>query len=441
MDRLALVAGLKRTLDTIARLGGDPDLHVEIPYNLLHELRSHVFQLCQNHNVPLQSGRRLPFEFDTLTEPQYFARALRFAVVQLRQTGVPEENHPEMLRGALDLVAKGLFSGAPRFHLSSHDAEDRLLTFQELLTQKLTYCFQAGYYPDSIAQYDLLEEHGLIAWGTVPKAWELTSLGRYAQGLAPFSLLLFLLGAQLSLGRERRGGRYLTRKLMGRLLKAGAGQSIDRGEHLPRHLTLFGIVDRSDDGEYFVSQFGYQLLTAAHEREAQIRDLIQLLLESEIHGFTLREPAFGAGEAAVAANATNNQSLAEAAKLAKAGKHLEALRLLYPSIEALLNSLIEEEGLSIKQLPGLHKKFEELIRIGRLPPRLGYWGEIVTSRNKIVHGNIRDGADDLCAPLYHFVAQFLLDLIQETRPVPVANNAGGNRTTPPLQSDRASRGR
>lgn len=266
------------------------------------------------------------------------------------------------------------------------------------------------------------------------------SLGGYAERLSPFSLLLFPLGVQLSLGRDRCGGRYLTRALMTKLLGIGAGEFLDRRERLPRHLILLGIVDRNDSGRYLVSQPGRQLLTAAQECEAELRDLFQLILESEIHGFMLREPTVGADDGVGIALSANSQSLSEAARLTKAGRHLEAHRLLYPSIEAHLNSLIEKEGLSARRLGGLHKMFEELIRAGRVSPRLGHWGEVVVSRNKIVHGDIRDGADDLCVPLYPFVSQFLVELIQDTQQKCGAAYARDRPTAPRRHSDPTSRG-
>ena len=374
------------------------------------------------------SGRTVPFEFETLTEPQWFERSLRFAIVRLRQAGFPEQQHATVLRHAIDRLARIIFDGValPWDYVTGPEES---LTFEEVWTRKIARCFQAGYYPDKISQYDLLEEHGLIAWDPERTNWTLTTLGAYAKDLRPFSLLLFLLSIQLSLSRQRRRGRYLTPAVLRHLIAAGPGQRLQRRENPPYSLVLFGVVEMDEDHERSVTDFGFQLLTAVQEKETELRDLVLLLLELEAHGFKVPEAQLELGDDVLAALGPHRPSLAEVERLANLGRFLQALKLLFPTIEAFLNSLLEEEGRSPSDFRGMRQKYEELTRAGRISRQIGYWGEVFVARNKILHGNIRDDNDNLCEPLYRLVARFLATLVRQSRGHLGADSSARYRTT------------
>jgi hypothetical protein len=410
MDRLGLSRGLRVTLDSVHRTGGDPDLRAEVRYDTLARLRDYVFQRFQGLKLTNEITRR--FEFQTLMEPQWFHRAVRFAVVFLRQSGVPESKHRELLTAALEISIAAILDGKSQWKRGAplgHEGAD----IEMLVAAKLTSCFQAGYFPDSIAHYDLLDEHGLILWNSRVEVWELTSLGRYAKDLSLFSLLLFLLGVQLTLSRERSHSRYLTPKLLDRLLVAGEEDQVVDQRDLPRTLLGFGVVDFGEGRDCHLSRFGFQLLSTARARQEQLRDLVLLLLETDAHGFGSTGLEQKTTIQAQDLLADRIPSFQQVKILAEGGRYLDALKLLYPEIEAFLNNLLAENGVSAARMGGMHKKFEELRRLGRITPRVGYWGEIVVSRNKIAHGNIQDGADDLCEPLFRLVVGFFGQLIKE----------------------------
>lgn len=414
MDRIGLSRGLKQALESVHRTGGDPDLRAEVPHECLTHLRDQVFEGFQGKRVTSDVARR--FEFQTLMEPQWFQRAIRFAIVFLRQLGVPSCKHIDLLARTIDILSESILDGQRwSRHLVPQSGEET--TFEEIVSSKLTSCFQAGYFPDAIAHYDLLDEHGLILWNSSTKAWNLTNLGHYAKDLSLFSLLLFLLGVQLTLSQERCHSRYLTPKLLSKLLLAGEkGGPIARRD-LPRTLLGFGVFDFEEGGGGRLSAFGLQLLSTSHARRDHLRDLVLLLLETEAHGFGPPDPEQDDGIPNSELLDARMPSFHQARVLAEGGRHLDALKLLYPAIEGLLNTLLEESGVSTARLGGMHKKFEKLRRLGTVTPRLGYWGEIVVSRNKIVHGDIQDGADELCKPLYKLVVEFINRLLRESERV------------------------
>lgn len=138
MDRLTLVAGLKKDLDTIARLGGDPDLHAEIAYDLLQEPRSQVFRCFHDQQVQFEAGRRVPCGFETLAEPPYFVRAPRFAFVHIRQYGVLGEDHARLLKDTVNLLARSLLRRKSRVFRLVHIPEDQPVSIHDLLRRRLT---------------------------------------------------------------------------------------------------------------------------------------------------------------------------------------------------------------------------------------------------------------------------------------------------------------
>lgn len=445
MDLLVLPRGLRAALQEVWRSGGRRSLHVNLDQALLDDLRSNFYLLASRRPLPLGSpGHAL----DEFIEADRFERRITYCLIRLREIGVPQEKYVPLLRKALEsavekLSENGGFGLDPDYGVSDLD---------EIIVRRLATCFFPHYYPSHFLHYEILEEHALIFWDDMSDVWRLTNLGKYARELNTFSLLLFLLAIEFSFSKDTRRGRYPTLGIAESILSGAETENRSgRRNNWPRALRWYGIIDDSFDRRYAaLTEFGRQLLVAAVSRYSELRDLILLLTESEHYciSITSQSGKEGGGESVrldtlgIERFLTKDQAstFKEVMRLNEAGNHLDALRLVYPLIEATLNAAVSEAGLSLASGSGLRSKIDALVVCGRLPLRLGSWAEIVTSRNKVVHGNI-DSTSDLLAPLFTFVAGFFRELLQQLgRNAPVASVETHNPIAAP-DSNRALRGR
>lgn len=428
MDLLVLPRGLRASLQEVWHSGGKRSLHVNLDHALLDDLRSRFYLLASQHPLPPGGFRH---SLDEFLEADRFERRVTYCLVRLKESGVPKEKYVSLLRRALEAAVEKLVQNASfRFDLELGSAD-----LDEIIVRRLASCFFPGYYPSHFLHYEILEEHALISWDDISGAWQLTNLGKYARELNTFSLLLFLLVIEFSFSRASRRSRYPT---LGMALSILSGQDTESKKvtrDWPIALHWYGIMDDSfGPRQSVLTEFGRQLLAISVSRYSELKDLMLLLTESEHYGISMAE--HGSRESSPESLGSDSIELEgflkddhlatfkEIGRLRAADNHLDGLRLLYPLIEATLNAAVAEAGLSLVSGSGLRSKIEALVACGRLPLRLGSWAEIVTSRNKVVHGNI-DSSSDLLRPLLTFVTSFFKELLRELgRGASVAGGGG-----------------
>src|SRR5437763_872844 len=77
----------------------------------------------------------------------------------------------------------------------------------------------------------------------------------------------------------------------------------------------------------------------------------------------------------------NRNSIELGAQLYHTGKYLDSLRLIYPSIEAIFNTMLIEIGKVPEDFKGLTPKAKQLGRSGIIPPDVANAMEVFTARN------------------------------------------------------------
>ena len=416
MDRLNLPRALKANLHEVGRSGGNRDLYIELDRGLLQGIRRQFYDVISRARfAPGHWGRSNPL--DEFLERDRLERRLRYCIVRLRESGVPCNRQVGLLERSVSLVLKSLLeSGEVPSHWESNGSD--IASVDEVIARKVSLCFAPWYYPDHVLQYEILGEHELIFWKTSVDAWALSNLGEYARKLSTFSLLLFLLGIEFNFARSNGRSRYPTKDLAAELMKGEGQPASIRRSGLPKALSWYGIVEGDHGHNFHLSEFGHQLLGAALRRSDEMRDLVLLLTEVEHYGVKLSSE----DGAAIFEEELSSSLLSESEKtslstvllLRRSGNTLDALRLIFPLIEATLNSALTSLSLSGAGQTGMRAKIDQLVKMGLLSPGLGNLTEIVVARNKSVHGNL-DNRDDLLDPLYAFVAGVFRDMLNELR--------------------------
>lgn len=424
MDRLNLPRALKANLHEVGCSGGNRDLYIELDRDLLQGIRKQFYDAISRARLtPGHWGRSNPL--DELLERDRLERRLRYCIVRLRESGVPCSQQVALLERAVSLVLESLLeSGRAPSHWESNGSD--VASLDEVIARKISLCFAPWYYPEHVLQYEILGEHELIFWKTSVGAWALSNLGEYARKLSTFSLLLFLLGIEFNFARSDGRGRYPTKDLAAELLEGRARLASIQRSGLPKALSWYGIVEGDHRNRFYLSEFGRQLLGAALRRSDEMRDLILLLTEVEHYGIKLSSEDgttfFEEELSSSLLSESEKTSLDTVVLLRRSGNTLDALRLIFPLIEAILNSALAGLSISGAGQTGMRAKIDQLVKHGLLSPRLGNLTEIVVARNKSVHGNL-DTRDDLLDPLYAFVVGVLRDMLNELRGTKVVAGA------------------
>ncbi len=425
MDRLSLVLDLRKALWEISQTGGDTSLYVPKNYPRLNRLRKYVFSICGGQNIPDDSARhtRRHPTLAELLERERFENYIKYCTIRLRDLGVPQEDQERFLMNALGIVVPEMLLDPelPEQELSDAnpiDLEDSI-SFEDMVLSKLVECFHPGYYPTIISVYEMLEEHMLAVWDFGNNRWQLTNLGRYALPLTTFSLLTFLLSIEINFTRNFRSHRYPTEAVLTRLLNEKAPQAAGRsGNRNPVVLRWYGILDYSR-GKDELTNFGKQLLRRVVSARELMNDVILMLLEANDRGFEVTEDDSIIQKSFEFSRSTNLLSSSQEASIGQImmdyekGDYLGALTRFYPLIEGFIDSELSRRERQIRPRAGMGAKLAELVRCQAISSKLGAWGEIVNSRNKIVHGNLMDNDQEVLKPLLVIVASFWYQLLTQ----------------------------
>lgn len=426
MDRLSLSLKLREALWEISQTGGDPSLHVQKNYLNLNLLREYFFKLCRGKNVPHGRHGNNQSMLDDLLERDRFERKIAFCTVRLRDFGVPEELHEDFLKRSIERTVDTILTHPdfPEQEISDalpHEFED--VEFEEVLVSKLAECFRPWYYPTVALVYEILEEHMFSIWDFKAQRWQLTNLGRFGLQLHTFSLLAFLLSIEINFTKQFHSNRYPNEGALRGLLGDKEAEDVSHSRRY-RAIALrwYGIVDRSSRHRDELTDFGRQLIRHVLKNKDSMKDLILMLVESGDKGVevavddSIIKKAFGESTETSVLTADQKKTLDHILSTYQRGECLDSLRLFYPVIEGVIDSEIQRHKFQVSQKAGMGTKLAELVKHQVISKKLGSWGEIVNSRNKIVHGNLMDNDQELLKPLFLIVSNFWYQFLSEISP-------------------------
>ncbi len=171
--------------------------------------------------------------------------------------------------------------------------------------------------------------------------------------------------------------------------------------------------------EPIVTDLGMRILDKVSANLEVLRETILLLTESEFGGFHFSESADLINQIKERTRTSKSivqdqkESTDSAVTLFMTGHYLDSLRLFYSNIEAVLNLALAKMGMRPEDFSGMKSKIEKLEKEKVLSSKLSTWLEVVTSRNKVLHGNIVEDDAELVKPLFYFIAAFWIRLIEE----------------------------
>lgn len=410
MDSLQFVNSLRDTLWHIEQGHGHVEFYVVHEEELLTRLRDHAYQLALVNNVNFDVNTYVYDEFvGDLLNRDRFAQRIRYCIIKLQEFAIPKDKYFEFLKQTIEQV-ESIQPNKSKKYTSSASIED-------LLIWELVECFRSYYYPTDIALYDFATEHQLIRFDHDMQNWKLTGFGRYSLQLSVFDLILFICTLEIAFN-NRNGRRYLNKQMLSMLLDPSKNLE---NIFIPFILKKLGLVSDGHDS-LTLTPIGSQLLQLLHDNLAEFENTVLLLGESEVIGFAYipDDDIMKRIEKTTqqSANITEvvKKSIADALKLLTQGNHLDGLNIIYINIERLCNQTLQKLGRSegeINNLRGLQGKINTLEKEGVLTSKQANWAIVVTARNKMVHGNIRENNADMLKPMVDIVGQVWVLLMTE----------------------------
>lgn len=168
-----------------------------------------------------------------------------------------------------------------------------------------------------------------------------------------------------------------------------------------------------------VTPIGQLVLHAVLSQDNPFRDTALAIIRTEEVGETFNELAWEINEILQLVNQTSlideanrESSIHTSTQLYRSKKSLDALRVVYPSIEAIMNTMLIKAGEAPERFNGLVPKAQYLGQRGIIPYDIAYGVEAFTGRNRVVHGNFsppEDCASLLCQVAFYYLGRLLTE--------------------------------
>jgi hypothetical protein len=189
---------------------------------------------------------------------------------------------------------------------------------------------------------------------------------------------------------------------------------------------LVGILFTDSDENTFnpihVTPIGQAVLRAVLSQDNPFRDTALAIIQTEEVGGTFNESASEINEILHLVNQTNligqanRESIETGVQLYRTRRYLDSLRVIYPSIEAIINTMLIEAGEVPERFRGLVDKAQRLEQQGIIPYDVAHAMEVFTGRNTVVHGNFSP-PEDYVFPLCLLAFRYLRRLLTEYHPM------------------------
>lgn len=344
----------------------------------------------------------------------FFDEYVRVCVVHLRKLTLEDEAlHYRVLTKVID---QALSNRPPDWSDRYEDLEDQLaFSLSEIWGQMGD---------EQTLAYGFARDRWLIAWDYQQSLWKATGLGQFFLELSPIQASTFLLSIDSLFSTGENDFRHISAEILTRLCH----EPSDYDVHLrPLHrdmLARLGLLRTSEDeapDRITLTPIGRIVIARVLDQDSPLRDAAARLIETEELGGTYKDSRSELDELLSLIRQTeladdpNRQSVITSTQLYLARKYLDSLRVLYPSIEAIINSMIIKAGEQPEQFRGLVEKARWLEQRRHIPPDVSNAMEVFTGRNRVLHGNFSP-PDDYVFPLCLLAFRYLRRLLTEYRP-------------------------
>lgn len=414
------IQNIKRVLQNVYEYGGNIIFYVSPNHLLLIQLRKFLYEELRLRNIIFKRQPHHNSHFiDDILDRQRFEQRIEYCIIKLKEFDVEEDKYLDLIKLALYKIIENINDRSflnRGFIEYDQDAQPQI---DDLLIDELVKCFATWYFPDDIYFYRFAIEHNLIIFNNEIKKWALTNIGNYALKLSTFELIIFLVSNEITFAQnDQYNFKHININIniLHDILNPHNRNNVTQRARTPQILKIFNLVN----DHLMPTAFGHRILNIVENRLGELLELNYLLIETEMSGFNFSfnndKGIFDKIQSTLQSNLLdeyNRNSIKSILNLYINENYLDCLRIFYSNIEILLNKTIEGKGGTPNSLIGMKPKIDKLVKDKIISIKLGTWLEVVTSRNKIIHGNITENDSQVLKPLFEIVGSFWVNLINE----------------------------
>jgi len=342
----------------------------------------------------------------------FFDEYVRVCWIHLRKLGISDNDF--IYRVIAKVIESQLFGETRHWKRTERDFEERLAF------SLVDIWDQMG--DEQTQIYTFARQRWLIAWDYQKSCWKTTSLGEFLLELSPVEAAIFLLSIDTLFSTGKDDFRYISADVMKEIIHLQQETyDLPYLKSLHRYLlTRLGILREPDDYKpdgIELTPVGRIVLSRVLDEDNPLRDAASVLIATEQVGDTFKSSATEIKDVVALINESelvddaNRKSIKIGVNLYISGKYLESLRVLYPSIEAIINNILNKAGERPERFSGLVEKTRWLEQNGYVPPDVSSAVEIFTSRNRVLHGNFSPPDENYAFPLCLLVFRYLRKLL------------------------------
>ena len=394
---------IKYIVANVRLTGGDTREHSTPPPDLIQRLREYAVQQMSPHT------KRFSYLLLEWFAEGFFNELVRICVVHLNKLGIVEQE--KMYR----ILTKTIDAVLAERH---YDVRDETEDFEEQIAWILNEIWhQMG--DEQTLAYTFVTERLLITWDYQQSLWKITNLGEFFLELSPVQGATFVLSIDTLFSTGERDFRHFNIQLLQRLLDG----DVDKFHlFLPHKDALFrlGIIMESDEDlrDFKLTPIGKIVLERVLDKDNPLRDAASTLIKTEELGTTFKrtiseiDDILGIVKEHKLVDPENQESINTSVTLYQQGKYLESLRIIFPSIEAIINVMLIDEGEQPEHFRGLVNKAQWLEQHKLIPLDVSGAMEVFSGRNKVLHGNFSPPSDyvfPLCLLAFRYLRRLLTE--------------------------------
>lgn len=401
---LSFVDSIKYIIYDVQATGGAMIQRTPVSHSLLQRFREYaVEQLSASQTA----GKYELLEWFNEGMLEEYVRA---CTIYLQKLGISDEQR------VFDLISRVIYFSVHR----GNEPLQQIHSFDgRLLNALIDVWDQLG--DDQTVAYMFAQNRWLISWSYVEGRWKVTGLGLLFLELPPAQAISFLLIIDMLCSTGKHDFRHISREAL-REVYSLQSDSSEFDDLMPYHreiLSRLGILEESDDyhlDRVNLTALGKVAIERALARDHPLRDVVKSLFAAEELGNSFQGSLSEINDVVRIARLSNlvdeanRKSVETCAQLFSMGKYLDSLRIIYPSIESVVNAMITQAGEQAVHFRGLTNKVEWLAHQKLIPSDVSSAIEVITRRNKVLHGNFAP-PDDYIYPLCLLAFRYLRRLI------------------------------
>jgi len=405
---LSFIERIKDVIYEVERTGGNPLERLIPAPSLVQQLR--VYALKTIEEIPATQGRRVSeFLLQEFNEG-FFDEGVRVSIIFLSRLGITDDKQIErILKSVVKKRILNWLNPMKARYMEERESEN----LEDALVSSVTEIWENSGTEVSRA-YTFAKQRALIAWDYRKNRWDVTSLGRFFLELNAFQAICLLLTIDICLSTGRHDFHHISRDQLQSILESEP----NRYFHLiPMHrwnLLWMGVLseERHHPNRISPTPLGRKALEYVLSENNLMMDTVILSLQAEEQGLTYTglQPEIQKLEGVLDSpliNDTDRNSIQNALTLCKSGQYLDGLRILFPCVEGIINKMLQEMGEEPDEYPGWKKKVDYLESNKVIPSDVAKAIEIITSRNKILHGQFVPPDPEYAYPLFQMTVIYL----------------------------------